>query len=355
MQIGKQGKAPIKLKRATTFGQTLAMILRIGLLVALIIWLIWSQSNLIITRDYIFTSNKIPKTFVGYNIVHVSDIHNNNIGLVRAVSKNHPDIILVTGGFTDGNGEYKRSLKILDGLADIAPTYFVLGDGDTEYADKILNDINGPIYLADMSIDISAPEVDESAFIDKYIGSKIESQAKNGEEDAVNYIKYTKEKLASDSGKCIRLSGIDYNSDVATLVDKIYGLIGTDKEIFQISMTNQTSLFSTIQNADIDILFTGETHGRKDVVPGYTKGVYAESATTCFVSGGIGNLDGEPNRIFNYPEITCITLSDGTIKSENPLEKLLGYLIPDVKTKFDNDEGFKESTYIYDNGRETIE
>lgn len=354
MKIGKQGGKPIKLRRTMTVNQKVWSILRIVLLIALIIWLVWSQKNMIFTKDYIYTSERVPKTFVGYTIVNVSDLHNSGVGVAGAVKRRKPDIIVVSGGLTGDNGKYNNSVKTLEKLSTIAPTYYVLGDNDSEHKDEILNSIgNGPILIEDVAIDISAPEIDETAFIEKYIGNRLVDKANNGYEDAKEYIDYTKEKLEKDANATLRVSGLAYGENEVGLVDKIYDIIGTEKSIFQVSIANQTSLFDTISIADIDIVFGGETHGSKNIVPGYSKGVYAKSGTTLFLSSGIGNLEGYPSRFFNYPEIISVTLSDGTIKNENPLEKLLGHFIFDVKTKFDGDEGFKTYRYEYSNGYET--
>ena len=63
------------------------------------------------------------------------------------------------------------------------------------------------------------------------------------------------------------------------------------------------------------------------------------------LSGGIGNFD--KTRFLNMPEVVLITLSDGTIVEQNPLEKFIGQFINNVPTKFDNDEGFKRYVKEY--------
>lgn len=352
MKIGKQGGEPIVLKRTTTFGQKIGMVLRIVILIGLIIFLVWSQNNFIVTRDYIYTSQRVPKTFVGYNIVQVSDIHNSSIGVTSAVKRCNPDVIVVTGGLTDDRGNYSNSVKIINNLAKVAPTYYVLGDNDSEYKDSIVASISGAYFIEHLSGVLTTDSISESAFIDKYIGSKIISDANNGDEDSLAYINYTKEKLAADANAYLMISGLAYGENTDTLLDTVYNTIGTDKKIFQICLANQVSIFDKLSLADIDIVFSGETHGSKDVVPGYKKGIYSENGTTCFLSSGIGTTNNQ-NRVFNYPDIISVTLSDGTIKNENPLEKLLSYFITDVKTKFDDDEGFKSYTYTYTDGRES--
>ena len=95
MKIGKQGRKPVELRRTITLGEKIGIILRVVILLAVIIGFIWAQNNFIFTKSYIYTSDSVPKTFVGYKIAHVSDIHNSNIGVVSAVNRADPDIIIV--------------------------------------------------------------------------------------------------------------------------------------------------------------------------------------------------------------------------------------------------------------------
>ena len=51
------------------------IILRV-LVLSVIIFLVWSQNHLIVSRNYIYSDNDLPKSFVGYKILHISDICN---------------------------------------------------------------------------------------------------------------------------------------------------------------------------------------------------------------------------------------------------------------------------------------
>ena len=358
MKIGNQknyggmGRQNVRFKRNVTFGQKFSAALRWIILIAIIVFAIWSQNNFIIVKDYVYTDVRVPKTFTGYTIVHISDIHNKPMNLVSKVKSANPDVILVSGGFTDSDGEYNASVKALNKLANIADTYCVFGDNDSK-ANHIQSKLDSNIIVIENDcVDIKAPKVDVDDFIDKYIGKQIQKQAKNGEESALKYIAYTKDELEADRNAIIRVSGVPYEVNNETLIDDVYSVIGTDKSIFQILLANRTDLFKTLQIVDVDLYLSGQTHGRDGVVSGYKSGVYAEHGTTMFVNPGIGNLDEDGSRFLNYPEVTKIVLSDGAIKDYNPLEKLLMYFMPDVKTRFDDDEGFKTYTYTYEYGRE---
>lgn len=348
MKIGKQrGGEPVILKDIPTARWIFGWVIRIAMLIALVAALIWSQNNLLLTKTKIFTAQNIPKTFVGYNVVHVSDLHNTSLNVVSKVSKLNPDLILVTGGYTDDHGGFNKSVSIINKLSSIAPTYYILGESDEIVSSQIISNISGATLIEGDTVVIPSPQVNETEFIDTYIGSRIIGLADKGNQDALDYIQYTRDSLAEDSNLVLQVTGVPYDQSEDTIIEYIYDLIGTDKSIFEIVLTGNAHLFDTISKADIDMVFTGSVHGDKTKYPPYTKGIYAKDGTTMVLSGGIGNIDGYSSRIFNFPEITSLTLSDGTIKDENPIEKVLGYLMPDVNTRFDNDGGFTEHRYSY--------
>lgn len=72
-----------------------------GLVLATIIFLVWSQNHLIVNRNYIYSDNDLPKSFVGYRILHISDICNTSNNVVSAAKHSEPDIIVLSGGYQD--------------------------------------------------------------------------------------------------------------------------------------------------------------------------------------------------------------------------------------------------------------
>ena len=62
------------------------------LFAVLVITLIWSQTNFVLTEKYIYMNVELPESFVGYKIVHISDICNKNTyNLVSSVKSENPD------------------------------------------------------------------------------------------------------------------------------------------------------------------------------------------------------------------------------------------------------------------------
>lgn len=350
MKIGRRNSwEPEILKDPVTPKWVIGWIIRGAILLGLIIWLIWAQNNFLAVRSYIYTEVNVPKTFVDYTIVHVSDLHNSSLPVVSKVSRQDPDLILVTGGLADDNGRVNKSISTINRLGKIAPTYYVLGEDDSNYIGEITGGIDSSVtFLEGSSVDIPSPEVNTNDFIDKYIGKRIISMANKGDEDATSYIEYTKESLAEDANSFIKITGLSSNEELLGLQERIYSLIGTDKSIFQIILCSDAQLFDEVSKADVMMYFTGSVHGDTSKYDGYKKGIYAKSGTTMVLNGGVGNRSEYASRIFNFPEIRCISLSDGTIKNENPIEKVLGYLMPKVGTKFDNDKGFTTHRYTYE-------
>ena len=86
------------------------------------------------TTDYEITSPKLPKSFDGYKIANISDLHSSYFGdnqeeLINAIKDFEPDIIVLTGDIIDENNvDYQCVSKLLTGICDIAPIYSVSGN-----------------------------------------------------------------------------------------------------------------------------------------------------------------------------------------------------------------------------------
>ena len=70
-------------------------------LIALVIWIIWGNTALEMNA-YTITSSRLPESFDGYRIAHVSDLHNVQLGkdnekLLSMLRDADPDMIAITG------------------------------------------------------------------------------------------------------------------------------------------------------------------------------------------------------------------------------------------------------------------
>ena len=289
----------------------------------IIVGFIWSQSNFVTVSKIIYTNNQVPSSFVGYKIVHISDICNKDTyNLISAVKKERPDIIVISGGFNDLNGNSNTSKNIVNNLSKIAPVYYVYGNGDTgtELSDSTATCMNN------MCIELQ-PSGNNNGIQDESIGIKIEQDYTNVE---------------SVSNNVVKLVGFsDFSpTNPSEAESNVADLVGTDPSQLIISLLGKSANIDIVATSDIDMILTGGTYGRNpraiyeggvygvNQLPGaYTKGLYTTQSTIICVSSGIGSLAGR--RIMNYPQIQSITLSDGSLKQLSPLEKLLGKYVND--------------------------
>lgn len=71
----------------------------------MIIWTVWGNTALELNM-YTLESEKLPESFDGYRIAHVSDLHNAQMGdenenLLTMLRDAKPDIIAITGDLID--------------------------------------------------------------------------------------------------------------------------------------------------------------------------------------------------------------------------------------------------------------
>jgi predicted MPP superfamily phosphohydrolase len=242
-------------------------------------------------------SSKIPKSFEGYKIVHLSDLHNKSFGkgqkkLVEKIDEIKPDIILITGDIVDSRRYNEApSLELVNKIHKIAPVYYVSGNhevrsGNLETLQKKLEQ-NGCIVLRNENRVIT----------------------KNGEE--------------------IVIAGVDdpfypynYAEEKDILDARIENSIkDIDKSKYKILLSHRPEKFPLYVENNIDITFSGHAHGgqvripiigaiiapNQGFFPKYSSGMYKEEESTMIVSRGLGNSI-VPVRVFNRPEIVVTTL-----------------------------------------------
>jgi len=117
------------------------LLIAAAILIFLTGWLIWQQES--ITADtYTVSDPRLPAAFEGLRIAHLSDLHGKEFGkdntrLLKKVSALEPDLIVLTGDFIDRPEQVQVLPALMDGLAAIAPTYFVTGNHDWAAADSM--------------------------------------------------------------------------------------------------------------------------------------------------------------------------------------------------------------------------
>ena len=260
-----------------------------------VICTIWGNTALEL-NTYTIESEKLPKSFDGYKIAHVSDLHNNEMGednenLLAMLKDSSPDIIAITGDIVDSrNTDIEIALQFANEAEKIAPCYYITGNHEARVSEyeslkKGLIEI-GVTVLEDKSIsleksgeDITLMGVDDPSFITDYL-------------------------LVDDE---------------EVMQDKLSELKSEDS--YTILLSHRPELFKIYVENDIDLVLSGHAHGgqfrlpfvdglyapNQGLFPEYDSGLYTEENTNMIVSRGIGN-SLFPFRFNNRPEVILVKL-----------------------------------------------
>lgn len=249
----------------------------------------------------------VPKSFDGFRIAQVSDLHNNSFGvdnerLLSKIADCSPDIIVVTGDMLVGipGTDVDIAADTLNKLCNIAPVYFSMGNHElriSKYIDKY-----GDMwvrFLAKLS-----PEVnklfDSSAIIERD-GDRIFLHGLN-----LTPKLYTRFKDVSMPKKHLR---------------KRFGTCNDNE--FHIFLAHNPDYFTDYAAWGAKLTFSGHVHGgimqipflggvispKLRLFPQYDKGLFEISDKYMIISGGLGNHTIK-FRINNIPEIVVVTLEN---------------------------------------------
>lgn len=258
---------------------------------------IYFENNLI-DNTYIYVSSiRVPKSFDGYKIVHLSDLHNKSFGknqknLVEKIKDIKPDIIFITGDIVDSRRyDEEPSLELVNSIHKIAPVYYVPGNHEIR-------------------------------------SGKLEVLQKNLEQNGCIVLR-NENKVITKNNERIIIAGVDdpCNSDVYIGEEKVLdgrikdSIKDIPKAEYKILLSHRPEKFPVYAENNIDITFSGHAHGGQVILPfigaviapnqglfpKYSSGMYKKGESTMIVSRGLGN-SLLPVRVFNKPEIVITIL-----------------------------------------------
>lgn len=152
----------IEPKKKNPLKKILVTLFIIGLLILL--WARFIGTMGLIVKEYGITSSKLPDSFDGLKVVHISDIHYGTIinqkrleNIVNEINKIKPDIVVFTGDLYDESINMTDTLQseVINTLNKLEVTigkYAVSGNHD--YSDTIFEDLitkSGFTYLSNES------------------------------------------------------------------------------------------------------------------------------------------------------------------------------------------------------------
>ncbi|MCU7667747.1 metallophosphoesterase [Bacillus thuringiensis] len=266
--------------------------------VILLICFCYFQNNYIVTTEYNYSSKKVPKSFDGYKIVQLSDLHGKSFGenqkhLMNKITKVKPNLIVFTGDLIDSNRyNEKNSLLLMEKLVQIAPVYYVTGNH--EWRSGKFN-----------SLETSLNDIGVHVMRDTY------AEIQNG-----NHKMY----LLGIDDPAHRNESYSEQSITEERIKSLNNAIKDENNI-KILLSHRPELLSLYSRYNIDLEFAGHAHGgqfripfagglvapNQGLLPEYTSGMHVKDNTTMIVNRGLGN-SVIPIRIFNQPEIVVLTL-----------------------------------------------
>lgn len=275
-------------KKPHTFRITLIVLL---VLIALFALLFADSAYRLVTTEYTVTSARLPAGFDGYRIVQLSDLHaaefgQDNARLVEKVAAAQPDLIVLTGDFI----EQKEQITVTDVLAQqltaLAPVYFVSGNHD--WASRAIDE------LFDVLTDAGVVCLRNEAV--------------------------TLER----GGDTIVLAGVDDpngRADMPTPDEVATAVQAEHPGAFTVLLGHRNYWVEEYPTLPVDVIFCGHAHGGvvrlpgiggligtdRTLFPDYTEGMFASGQYQMIVSRGLGQIPQLP-RLFNNPEIVCLTL-----------------------------------------------
>ena len=267
-----------------------------AILLAVVIWTAWGNTALEL-NTYTISSDRLPETFDGYRIAHVSDLHNTEMGkdnekLLDMLREADPDIIAITGDLIDSrNTDIDVALQFTKAAMEIAPCYYVTGNHEarvSEY-DELRGGLieQGVLVLDDERIELEL---------------SYETIALLG----VNDPSFQTDYLFGDS---------------ETVMQGKLQEISDEENDFTILLSHRPELFGVYADSNMDLVLSGHAHGgqfrlpfvgglvapNQGLFPKYDAGLYTEENTNMIVSRGIGNSI-LPFRFNNRPEVILIVL-----------------------------------------------
>ena len=263
--------------------------------------LVFAFNNRLTVRTYEIISNKIAEGS-SIRIVLISDLHGTLFGsdqqpLISKINSQNPDIILLAGDIMVDAVPNEPTRLFLEGIQNIAPTFFVTGNHEFWGTNSDNNHIIRSIVQS-YNIQILSNEFEQV-----YINGNRLIIAGLEDPDKINAFP-------------------DYNHIEA--MEKLLGSLSGFDDYFKILLTHRPENIE-LHSQYFDLVAAGHTHGGQVRIPfilnglfapdqgwfpRFAGGVYTYNELTLVVSRGLAINYSRIPRIFNPPEITVIALSN---------------------------------------------
>lgn len=260
---------------------------------------LYIDNTLIEVSKYKLKSDKIPKEFNKFKIVHLSDFHSygfgkDNIKLIEKINDENPSIIVMTGDMVNKyDRNFEKFLNLAETLSKKYEIYYIVGNHEIRLRNDDL------IFIIQKL---------------KKFGIKVLSDEKitiMRKKDSINIY-----------GIDIPLSYykiINKPSNVEAIISSV--LNKCNEKEYNILLAHNPLYFEEYSKQNIDLTLSGHVHGgmirlpfigamlspERKFFPKYSSGVYEINNKKLVVSRGLGHSK-LGIRLFNRREIVSITL-----------------------------------------------
>ena len=292
---------------AALFGASFKCFFVKGLWFLLLPWLAWAygtvvERNCFRVKRVEVESSRLPASFDGYRVVHISDMHLNSFAgreraLQRAVDKINalnPDVVLFTGDLVSlGHWELDGMQDILEGVKAKDGVFSVLGNHDySEYH--------------------RWPSKQEQV-------EAVEMLKRRQRDMGWRLLLNENEPIARgvDTISIIGVENISGDRHFRTYGDLAQAMQGADG-VYKILLSHDPSHWrkEVVGKSDIDLMLAGHTHAMQVMFFGWSPssliydecgGLYSEGEQSLYVNRGLGQTVFKA-RIGAMPEITLLEL-----------------------------------------------
>ncbi|MCD7847385.1 MAG: metallophosphoesterase [Oscillospiraceae bacterium] len=246
------------------------------------------ENNHLTVSNYVYKSKKVPESFDGFRIVHISDLHNKSFGkdntrLLELIEAQSPDIIVISGDLVDSRHTNKEvALDFLRFSSKIAPTFYTTGNHEGRFPEnemaEFLSDAEetGAVVLTRDTVTLTIG--DEKIYL------------------------------------CGLADGLRCRKNLKNLMK------GTD-DALTLLISHRPQYGELYAEYGADLTFSGHAHGGQmrlgrlgsviapdqGFFPKYSEGIHYFGTSATVISRGLGN-SFIPTRINNPPEVVVVEL-----------------------------------------------
>jgi predicted MPP superfamily phosphohydrolase len=252
-----------------------------------------------------------------FRIVQVSDLQSEyfgerQIGLLRAVERCRPDIIVITGDLVDrSHTDYLAAELAVKGLVNLAPVYYVNGNHEADLPGTEAADLYRTLEKHGVHVLMDSGRMLELGGMRVNIAGLSE------------YTLFQARRQQAGTGHRTKKSGLVIPA-VVRQIRCAFGDRKQKKEVpgaLRILLAHEPQYLRYYSAGRPDLIFSGHAHGGQFCLPGkerrgvfapdqgvfpkLTSGCHRFADSTMYISRGLGN-SSFPLRLNNPPEIVCV-------------------------------------------------